>query len=220
MTIHAVGGQTEGCDLYPIGISLATRNLPSQETPQGETYYEKTSNSIDPVFGIGDLAKYDFPPNPPLWDEFRPRSGTRDVTTALEGDIYVLREGTEFRWARWTDTSIAAGDLAWPGTTDTYNSYDGEFPDVTPGRGFHIGDRVKYDNTAVNAWTAIQEHINVGRSMRVPIMASDGGDHFKIGGFVILKLIGYSNDGDSDLGTNFIVAEVMRVDNSCGQVVE
>ena len=152
--------------------------------------------------------------------EFRPRAGTRPVDQAFEGDIYYLRENTEFRWAKWTDTSIAAGDLAWPGSSDTYDSYGGEFPDVSPGRGFHIGDRVKYDNLGVGAWAAIQDHVAVGRSLRVPIIRTDAGDHFVVGGFVILKLHGYSNDGDSDIGSNFIVAEVVRVDNSCGQVVE
>ncbi len=220
MTIHAVGGQTDGCDLYPIGINLSVRNLPSQESPQGETYYEQTSNSVDPVFSVGDLAKYDFPADPPLWDAFRPRSGIREVTSAIEGDVYVLNEGSDFRWAKWTNTSIAAGDLAWPGSSDTYDSYGGEFPDLSPGGGVHIGDRIKYDDVAINAWPAIQDHITVGRSLRLPIMGADGGDNFKVGGFIILKLIGYSNDGDGIGGNNFIVAEVVRIDTSCGQVVE
>ncbi len=220
MTIHAVGSQTDGCDVYPIGVSLAARNLPSQETPQGQTYYEKTSNSIDPVFGIGDLGKYNFPANPPLWDEFRPRSGIREITSALEGDIHVLTEGSDIRWAKWTNASTTTADLAWPGWSDNYDSYGGEFPDLSPGQGVHVGDRIKYDNAPGNVWQVLQEHVQVGRSMRLPIIGTDGGDNFKVGGFVILKVVGYSNDNDGEGGTNFIVAEVVRIDSSCGQVAE
>ncbi len=220
MTVHAIGEQTNGCDLYPLAISSAARNLPSQESPQGLSYYERTSNTFDPVVGTGGLEKYNYPANPPLWDEFRPRSGLRDVNEGVEGDVYVLNEGSTFRWAKWTNGSSAAADLAWPGTTDSYNYYSPEFGvDPTPGDGVHVGDRIKYDGGA-GAWAALQDHIEVGRSIRVPIMGDESSDHFKVAGFIILKIIGYSNDGDGVGGSNFIVAEAVRTDTSCGQIVE
>lgn len=215
MTIHAIGNQTDGCDLYPIGISLAARNL--EPSSEGSDYYAKTSNTLDP-FGVGDLAKYNYPASPPLWTELRPRSGIRDITTAAEGDIFVLYEGTTFRWAKWLSTRSVAADMAWPGTTQVY--VNELATDTSPGSRIHVGDRVFYDDAGVGAWGAIEDHIAAGRSLRVPMMATESTDHFKVGGFVIIKILGYSNDGDGEGGRNFVVAEVARVDTSCGQVLE
>ncbi|MEM8862335.1 MAG: hypothetical protein AAGD96_28800, partial [Chloroflexota bacterium] len=94
----------------------------------------------------------------------------------------------------------------------------------------HLGDRIRHSSganvaKAAGAFNSTQPHIDIGRSIRVPIVDATGlnpagvhpSDNFVINGFVIIKLIGYGND---NFKGNFLVAEVVRPDTSCGQVLQ
>lgn len=233
MTIHAVGEQTDGCDLYPLAITQNARNIKSQDG--GDEYYSATSSTFDPEDNFTnewDLDKYNYPANAdrPQWNEFRVRAGSRGVTDAVEGDLFVLYEGTHFEWVYWAEGRTTAADMAWPGHSEQYDYYTPDYgTDLSPGYGFHLGDRIRHateekSGNAVNAYNSIQDHIDTGRSIRLPIVDVTGfnsvgphpNDHFRISGFIIVKLIGYGYDSFEG---DFVIAEAVRIDTSCGQVL-
>ncbi|MEM8861724.1 MAG: TadE family protein, partial [Chloroflexota bacterium] len=151
MTIHTVGEQTDGCDLYPIAISSGARGVDSGDG--GDAYYDSTStvfDANDDFQNYWDLDKYIYPGsvnNRPQWDQFRVRSGSgeRPIIDSVEGDVYIIYEGVTFDWVYWAQDRTTAQDMEWPGRSDEYDYY---FPDYgldpSPGRGFHFGDRIRH----------------------------------------------------------------------------
>ncbi|MFK7802872.1 MAG: TadE/TadG family type IV pilus assembly protein [Anaerolineae bacterium] len=246
MTVHAVSDQTTGCDVYPIAVSSGVRNIVpgevNQGDPAGKNYYAKTSVNYQPKVnnGIGDLGLYNYPGvnDRPHWIDFRVISGSRTVlpddqgqNQALEGDIYVLEAGTDFEWVFFGDspaTSRTSIDMEWPGNSRIYDAYNSSFPDSSPGQGLHIGDRIKHATNnpiennfgrAAGAFASLEPHIDVGRAIRIPVINFEDfnttSDNFKIAGFIIVKILGH---GTSEAGNQFIIAEVVKYDTSCGQV--
>ena len=244
MTVHAVSEQTRGCDVYPIAISSSARGFEAEKRDNekdGQLYYTQTSTNYQPqVEAIGNLARYDYPTDAKgldqlHWRNFRIPSGNgvpRSVDDALEGDIFILEAGTAFEWVFYGNNpadSTTAIDMVWPGNSRIYDSYNFSFPDSSPGEGLHIGDRIKHaTNNAIennqgrvgNAWGSVEPHIDVGRSIRIPVINfqdfdTASSDNFKIASFLIVKLLGH---GTLENGTKFLAAEVVKVDTSCGQV--
>lgn len=240
MTIHTVGEQTNGCDVYPIAISEGARNILQEENYYDDTFpsYVVTDVNTEPTDTPSQFIYPTAAEDLPLWTDFRPRSGNRGVLRgdfspddAIEGDIYILYEGEDFQWVYFgTDAaeSTAALDLAWPGQSYLYDGYighpDGAFPNDA--EGVHVRDRIRHTVGTTregNPWAVLEGHIRDQRSMRLPVVEigsaglDTSGDFFKIEGFVILKIHGYGNGAGLNAGKRFIVTEVVKVDYSCGQ---
>ena len=137
-----------------------------------------------------------------------------------------------------------AESLAWPGNSTDYNDYNdsvsngslgpingwgGDFKPrgyIEPGnvtdQALHLDDNVAGDTGVVNSKAvrdALDEHVQLDRTLRVIVWDSSTGTGDNTiyhiddqNGFAIFRIIGYN------LSQNWILAEFIRWDNSCGQV--
>ncbi len=185
-----------------------------------------------------DSLAFSHPVAKPIWETFsgQPENPTL-LQAAKEGNIFKLDLGTSatnHNWLKWNITttalfegnSVLAGSLIWPGNNNDYEdrgdtplgSFRG-FEDATePGDlEMHEGDWVVQDTingfagTGVTA--ALNDHIDTNRALRLVLWDDSAGGYnpsrFQISGFGIFRLRAY--------GSDWILVELVRLDNSCGQ---
>ena len=151
-----------------------------------------------------------------------------------------------FGWLVW-NTGVSANantlenSLTWPGDSIDYNPCSGPgcpggagvtgsgFDYNVPGyidpldptdHALQIGDQVAGSTGTINAsgvQDVLQEHVDLDRALRVviwraPATGTGVNVRYDISGFAIMRLIGYN------LSQNWILAEFIRWDDSCGQV--
>lgn len=187
--------QTNGCAAFPIAIrSDATSAL---AIPGGGYLY--------PVGRIPSSG--DFPLHQP----------GKTLDQSREGDVYVFNEG-QFNWLAWnqfrTLPEHIIQSLAWPGNSLDYSdpvpSQRGYIEPTDPAdNSLHVGDFVATAAVTLGSvQNALNPHIDLGRTLRVIVWDDTG---TQIGGFAVFRLHGY--------GSNWIMAEFIRLDTSCGQVI-
>lgn len=196
---------------YPTGFNRPTWNEFVRQPPAGTTV-----SLLDGIEGM--VYKLNFDP-----DGFTPQS---------------------FNWLKWntyltglSSGNILATSLGWPGNSDDYDNH-GDLPNAAPPdwphtyRGYaevsnptdkqlHGGDFVIEDNVSgsfggLNVQTALQNHVNEERVLRMVLWdhssLTSGGVQYQVSGFAIFRILGYSSN-------NWILLQLIRIDNSCGQTI-
>ncbi|MEM7798466.1 MAG: TadE family protein [Chloroflexota bacterium] len=197
--LQAVGIQTNGCEAYPLIMTDQARSLDGRESTD---YEDQTLNSIYPV-------------NFPEFSEFDPSYGNRLINESLEGDLFVIYETSGFRWVQWDESTSATESMAWPGNSDRYVGYQGL---VDNNSGLHRRDLLLGGAAAVPNANLV-DHIDLGRPIRVMLIEAadlNDGAPYAIDDFIIMRLHGYGNTN----GNTWMLAETVKVDTSCGQIVE
>lgn len=222
--------QTDGCSGFPIAVSSGTRSTTSTEYPPADTFdYPDNPPSFE-----------DFPNNVPGVPLDQAEEGY--LYLILNG----FGEGN-FGWLSWNDginpSSVTLADsLSWPGNGTDYQDHgDGGQPASPQNwpwvvRGFveagdsddismHVGDWVAASTGSINSngvRTQLEEHMDLNRDLRLLIWdeydGTGGNGRYRISGFAIFRLIGYKLDQGQG-SDSWILAEFVRWDTSCGQVV-
>ncbi|RMG95499.1 MAG: pilus assembly protein [Chloroflexi bacterium] len=226
--------QTNGCSAFPIAVHTGVRSLTD---PNGGNPYPP-ANEFDypqppPTY---DEFIYNVPQVPFTQAQegyiFKIQNG--------------FGEGN-FGWLVW-NTGIApsantlADSLSWPGNSNDYTDH-GDGGQVVPGSGFnhvvrgyiepgdptdqslHVGDWVAALTGSVNSnavRSVLQDHIDSERAVRVVVWDQAQGQgvngQYRINGFAVVRLRGYKlSQGQGN--PSWILAEFVRWDTSCGQVL-
>jgi len=216
---------SQGCDAFPIAIH---KDIRSASPPgQGPNPFPLAKD-----FGIGSPE--------PEYDDFinhEPRVLLKD---AKEGYVFYIENGFgsgNFGWLRWNSgqpdsEGTLKASLTWPGNSKDYTAAKSgqeigelgrvlgfveahDFSDIT----MNIGDYVAAHTGTVSSEgirDRLAGHIAKQRVLRLIIwdQATDQGNYgeYRIYGFAEFRLQGYN------LADNWILAEFIRWDNSCGQV--
>lgn len=204
--------QTNGCDAFPISVLQGIRSL-----------------------GVGSSSyptNFDYPsPAPPGPAEpnspFVNHRDNQPLNTAREGDLFVIADNLgQLDWLRWTtaigDSGTAlANSLRWPGNSLDYTTVPAPGyvdPDDSSDTSLHVGDRVlstdQFNNGPVRA--QLNGHVDTGRQLRFIVReaADPPGGGVRINQFAVFRLHGYHLDSG---GGSWLLAEFIRLDNSCGQ---
>ena len=207
--VNAEEGQpdpTASCTAFPIGINDAIRSVTSPGT--GSNPYP-------------DYADFDYPTNPMQYAWFPNHVSDRPIQNAEEGYLFKVDPST-FSWLVWNtifltgDSNDLAHSLTWPGDSwdyPTYGYYEpGDLRDMT----LSLGDYVAQSTGTIGA-TAVQqalnEHIDLGRVLRLPTWDNPAGT-YRTSGFVLFRLLGYS------IADEWLLLEFMGQEDSCGQLAQ
>ncbi len=203
---------TTGCSAFPIAINELARSV----TPPG------TGTNPYP-----EAAEFDYPPIPPTYGQFLNHDPDILLSDAGTGYVFKVANGTEegsFGWLVWNQiisptSQTLAGSLGWPGDSLDYPDrgfYEaGDPADMT----MHIGDWVGSSAgsiTATEVISALNEHIDLGRVLRLPAWVVNNGGAgtglwYQMDGFVLFRLHGYN------LSEGWLLLEFLGWDTSCGQ---
>lgn len=208
---------TNGCAAFPLAITDGVRSVGAGSDPYPTTFQ--------------------YPTNPPPLASFVSHRANISLLDATEGMVFYF-DAADFDWLIWNDgLSNTGGTLStaldWPGTSTNYAACAGCGTAVagsghaTAVRGYiepgdptdqqiQEGDNVRISNgTLTNVTAVMQEHINMDRALRVIVWGENTGSQIGISpdnAFAIIRFIGYNATA------NWIVAEFIRWDDSCGQV--
>lgn len=204
---------TNGCTGFPIAVNDGIRSVTQALYPTSATY----------------------PATMPNYNTFVNHTPNVPLSDAEEGDLFLIQNGFgsgNFGWIRWNDginpsAQTLEHSLTWPGDSDDYTPLpNGDVRGyIEPGdntdRAMHIGDWVSANTGSVNASgvrAQLNQHVSRERTLRVIIwdQAQQQGQNgqYHIVGFGIFRLIAYQL---SQSGGSWILAEFIRMDNSCGQ---
>ena len=222
--------QTNGCSAFPIAVHEGIRSVNPPGSPN------------DPYPDADDFFA---PDNPPEYGDFIGHRPDIPLTQAREGYLYRVYNGFgsgNFGWLVWNDGISANANtltrsLSWPGDSNDYADHGdggqptGGFPHVVRGyvnpdnqsdHALNIGDWVPGSTGAVNKIQVRDQlglHMERGRMLRLIVwdQSRDPGVNgdYRISGFAVFKLHGYNLTGSQ----SWILAEFIRWDNSCGQVL-
>ncbi len=210
---------TDGCSAFPLIISDGERSLTSAQYPNNGDFTYPVSNQ--PIFASFTNNRPDIP-----------------ILNASEGYLFKFDVG-EFDWLVWNEGLAAnatnlANSLSWPGDSTNYTACP-TCGTAVPGSGYttavrgyiepgdptdqtlHEGDFVSTSGGGLSdaaVASAIQEHISLDRALRVAVWGETV-PQYRINqdnGFAIIRIIGYNAN------SNWILAEFIRWDDSCGQV--
>lgn len=225
--------QTAGCTAFPIGIHEAARSVTAPGT------------GSNPYPGAADFSYPSNPPNyasfPDHQDDVPLLNATPgDIFRVQNG----FGDGN-FSWLVWNvgmaaDSNTLAYSLTWPGDSTDYNPCSGPgCPGGAgiPGSGFpynvrgyiepvdptdqalHIGDWIASSASGISATTVqtqLQTHINLERTLRLPVWNASTGigvnGRFQTTQFAIFRILGYN------ITENWLLLEFLGFDSSCGQV--
>lgn len=213
---------TDGCITFPIALSDNIRSVTAPGT--GATPFPAAS-------------AFDYPAAPPVYASFTGHSPNVALSSASEGDLFLLQSGdNELRWLVWNEgiqntSATLANSLLWPGNALDYSAH-GDGGVVLPGfgtvvRGYvepgdatditiHKGDRINLSTSSLTSGSVanvMQGHINKERQLRLVVWDTLSGTQIVVQRFAVLKVIGYSTSPE------WLLVEFMRWDNSCGQSV-
>lgn len=222
-----------GCTAFPISPYLGIRSL----TAPGD------SNPYP------DPADFDYPPDPPAYEDFIYNIPDIPLVEAQEGYIYLIEDtsGAGLGWLVWNGGIAATANtledsLQWPGNTTDYTDHgDGGQP-ATPlypwvVRGYvnpidnldlalQVDDWVVAQTGSTNSngvRDVLEEHIDLDRALRLPVwdeIINSGGDN------TWFKVAGFINvrlrghHFDQSGGDSWLLVEVVGWDTSCGQVAQ
>lgn len=208
--------QTSGCNgVYPLGVEEGIRSI---------TQADFAGLTINYPSGV---AYNDFPAHQPdraLLGEGR------------EGYIYkmnILEPGAlasqRIAWLQWNDENSGPGNspnelllrsLGYPG-----NSSDMTYGFIEPldstDRQMQVNDEVWRSTVSGGQFnsvrSALRNHIDAGRAVRLVLWDVDNevatSGRVKMTGFAIFRMVAYGSDASG----NFILLELIRVDDTCGQ---
>ena len=211
---------TAGCTVFPIAMSETARS---------------TTNSDYP-----DAGEFSYPPSPPAYANFMNHQPDVPLANATPGDVYLVQNGfgpSDFGWLAWNEGIVAnattlGNRLSWPGNTLDYNDYS-DAGTAVPGSGFnhvvrgyvetgdpsdqdlHVADWLLAYTGTVNDTAVtdqLNEHIDYGRTLRLPISNTNNGTQYQVSQFGIFRLLGYN------ITENWLLLEFVNFDTSCGQL--
>ncbi len=230
---------TNGCDAFPIALRTDIRSV----TPpnQGGNPYPP-ANEFDYPDG-----RHGAPP-PPEYTDFIYHRPNIPLDEAREGDIFFVQQGFgsgNFGWLAWNQgiavsANTLANSLNWPGDSVDYVDHNDGGQPATPlyphvVRGYvnpmdtsdldmQIGDWVAANTGSINSNAmndVLEDHIDKERQLRLIIWddsAQTGSNGmYRLSGFGVFRLHGYHLSQGQ--GGSWILAEFIRLDNSCGQPV-
>ena len=218
--------QSAGCSAFPIAIQEGARSVTAPGT--GSNPYPAATD-------------FDYPVSPPTYDSFVNHDDDMALVDAQPGDVFLVQNGFgsgNFGWLAWNEGIVAnattlGNSLSWPGNTLDYNDYS-DAGTAVPGSGFnhvvrgyiepgdptdqelHIADLLLASNATINdsaVTTQLNEHIDYGRTLRLPISNTNDGTQFQVTQFGIFRLIGYNS------ATGWLLLEFVNFDTSCGQLL-
>ena len=238
MRITAAGNEvTNGCDAFPIAIHKGIRSVSPPGTgtafdyPNDFTY--PSSNPPTYAEFFNNVPDQDLPiAQPGYIYKIYNGSGSGNFgwltwNQAISSNANTLTDSLE-----WPGNSTDYNDYNIGGNTGNINGWNAPDPDyiplgyIEPGdvtdQTLHEGDYVAGDNGISNSSglrDALNEHIELGRTLRLIVWdtatASGNNAVYHIDaqqGFAVFRLIGYN------LSHEWILAEFVRWDDSCGQV--
>jgi hypothetical protein len=204
--------QTTGCSAFPLAVTPGVRSVTAATYPSGFTY----------------------PPAPPGLARFVNHVPDAPLdAAATEGTVFRFNAG-DLAWLVWNvgiedNDATLANSMSWPGNSADYSNHGdpgvplGGFGHVARGymepgdatdRTMHRRDWVAVSGSGLTAVQAqLNGHIDAGRTLRLIVWNAVEGGQAQIGGFAVFRLLGYS------AGENWLLAELVRWDNSCGQVI-
>lgn len=224
---------TNGCAAFPIAVHEGARSVTAPGT------------GSNPYPNSGDFT---YPSNPPVYDSFSAHDDDVALLDAQEGDVFRIRQGFgsgNFGWLLWNtgvsgNANTLENSLTWPGDSTDYSPCSGPgcpggagvpgsgFPSNVPGyiepidptdQAIHVGDWIAANTGTVNSSgvrSTLQSHITLDRNLRVIVWGNSeqtgSNGRYQVSGFAIFRLIGYN------LSQQWILAEFIRWDDSCGQV--
>ena len=224
---------TAGCDAFPIAVRDDARSvtkpiselLPGEESPH--PYPEPNE------FTCPSSSPQCEESVPPTYSQFTNHRPNVALAEAEEGDVFKIKEGTgsgNFGWLRWNNlylqpsAGVLGNALRWPGNSSDYPTNGYYEPDDPTDTTMKIGNWVaatQGNTNAVEVRTQLDEHMKKDRTLRLIVWdKTEGAGNnliYHISGFAIFRLHGYN--GTSGQGGPWILAEFIKWDNSCGQVI-
>lgn len=216
--------QTNGCSAFPI---IVDENIRSVTDP---------NDGIPQATDFPDASAFTYPSSPPQYNYFTNHVDDIPLLNAKEGYLYLLKSGApgtgSFGWLRWNtlytqpNSPALAASLTWPGNSNDY-PYNGYYePDDPTDTSMNVDDWVATSTGVMNSndvRTQLEAHIAQERTLRVLIWKTTNGQsgvnlQYQISGFAIFRFHGYR--GSSGQGGPWILGEFIRMDTSCGQVVQ
>ncbi len=224
--------QTVGCSAFPIAVHTGVRSV----TPPNE--------GANPYPNSSD---FDYPDNPPAYDDFYNHHPNVSLQQAKEGDLFFIHDGFgsgNFGWLLWNNgrpgsANTLADSLTWPGDSLDYSNHGDhsihpaadaypyivrgfvEYGDATD-TSLNVGDWVAANTGSINAnavRTQLESLVTNERTIRVIVWddsaAQGSNGRYRASGFAIFRLFGYHLSQSN--GGSWILAEFIRLDNSCGQ---
>lgn len=200
--------QSTGCTgVYPLIVDVGVRSV------------------TEPVF---ESLSFTEPSPEPSYNDFPGHVPDVELGAAGEGYIFKLDvpgPGVDMtgaaqslgllNWSLAQSTPLLANSMTYPGNSSDNTFGFHEWGDATD-QEMHAGDRVARSTEGMGAITSILNgHISVGRTLRLPLWDQAGGgyvagdNYFFISGFAIFRVRGY--------GSGWILLELFRLDDSCGQ---
>ncbi|WP_420627416.1 PKD domain-containing protein [Candidatus Leptofilum sp.] len=226
---------TLGCAAFPITIHEGARSVTAPGT--GSNPYPNAGDFTYPATPPSYGSFLDHQDDVPLLD-----ATPGDIFRAQNG----FGDGN-FAWLVWNEgipasSSTLANSLTWPGDSTNYNACTGGPDGCVPGSGvpgsglpnvpgyiepgdptdqaLHIGDWIAASTGSINSSFVrepIESHIDLGRTLRLPIWGSSDGTgangRYQTSQFAIFRLIGYNLDASS-----WLLLEFVGLDTSCGQL--
>lgn len=203
---------TKGCDAFPIAVSTDVRSV----TPPG------TGANPYP-----EAKDFKYPDEPPEYSDFVNHVSDVPLAKAKEGYMYFIKNGTQpgnFGWLLWNDiySTGSAGDLEnslrWPGDSNDYPEngyYEAGDPTDTS---LNVGDYIwGSTGTVSSVKDEMADHVDLERTLRVIVwdQSTSTGSNvtYRVSGFAIFRIHGFN------LAHNWLLAEFIRMDNSCGQEI-
>lgn len=219
--------QSNGCAAFPIALHQSIRSISG---PTGSSPYP---------------TNFEFPTDPPTYDEFVNHTPAMPLETASEGTIFLVTRGfnqSNFGWLVWNqgitpDANTLSNSLTWPGNSVDYNNYGdagvpaaADYPYVVRGYA-EPGDNTDTE-LQIDDWVAasgaqlpeiaaaVQDNIRKERDLRLITWTQNNptlgtNGHYKIDRFAVFKIRGYGNSA----GDEWLLLEFVRWDDSCGQVL-
>ena len=225
---------TGGCDVFPIAVHEGIRSV----TAPGV--------GVNPYPDLSDFHNSSPKPAYEQFI-YNSKPGDVPLADATEGDIFKIQNGSSsgnFGWLKWNvglngNSPNLIASLAWPGNSTNYDppcnlqtpacqstGVNGEEfwgyaePDDPTDRELHVNDWVAGATGNMNSdgvRDIINEHINQGRTLRLPIWNNSQGTgsnvQYQVARFAIFRLHGHNITSNN----SWILAEFIRFDNSCGQ---
>jgi hypothetical protein len=223
------GNPTAGCAAFPITIQENARSVTAPGT--GSNPYPDPAEFTYPTN----------PPIYASFQDHQDDRPLLNATPGDIYRVYHGSGSGNFGWLLWNiglsaNAATLAHSLSWPGDSIDYNPCSGPgCPGGTgvPGSGFptnvwgyiepgdpadqalHVADWIATSTGSLNATDVraqLQPHIDLGRTLRLPIWNNNSGGQVQTSQFGIFRLIGYNTT------ENWLLLEFIDFDTSCGQL--
>ncbi|HZD11784.1 MAG TPA: TadE/TadG family type IV pilus assembly protein [Candidatus Binatia bacterium] len=197
--------QSTGCTgVYPLIVDVGTRSM---------------------TRALYDSLSFTYPLPKPSYNSFSGHASDVALLSAKEGYVFKLDVGTgpqNVGLLRWNpdpalSPPLLGASMDYPGNSSDNLLGFHEWGDSTD-QEMHIGDRVMRSSEGLGDMTPeLEDHVDIGRTLRLPLWDEAGGGYvsdvdgqrFFIAGFGVFRVRAF--------GSNWILLELFRIDNSCGQ---